>query len=98
MAELMDPKDIHDALAALPGWEHEGKMLVRDVPVAADDQDNLERAVMKVADELDHHPVVERREGELHLEVWTHSAGGVTAKDIELAGRLDQTLTGPVQD
>ncbi len=98
MAEVMDPKDIEQALAALPGWEYHDGKLVRSVQVAADAQDNLERAVMQVADELNHHPVVERGDGELRLQVWTHSAGGVTAKDVELAGRLDQALTGPVQD
>ncbi len=91
-------KEIEDALAALPGWDYDGTKLVRRVPVAADAQDNLESAVMKVADELDHHPVIERGEGELRFDVWSHSAGGVTAKDLELAARIDQTLSGPVQD
>ena len=73
-------------MAALPGWDYDGSKLVRRVPVAADAQDNLERAVMKVADELDHHPVIERGAGELRFDVWSHSAGGVTAKDLELGG------------
>ena len=98
MAEVMDQKDIEQALAALPGWAYDDGKLVRSVPVAADEQDNLERAVMKVADELNHHPVIQRTDGELRLQVWTHSAGGVTAKDVELAARIDQTLSGPVQD
>ncbi len=98
MAELLERKQIEDALAALPGWDYDGTKLVRRVPVAADAQDNLESAVMKVADELDHHPVIERGEGELRFDVWSHSAGGVTAKDLELAARIDQALSGPVQD
>ena len=91
----MDRKQIEDALAALPGWEYDGTKLVRRVPVADDAQDNLESAVMKVADELDHHPVIERGAGELRFDVWSHSAGGVTAKDLELAARIDQTLAAP---
>jgi len=98
MAQLLDDNDIDDALAALPGWRREGNKLVRDVPVEDDSRDNLERAIMTVADELDHHPVISEGDGELRLEVWTHSDGGITAKDVELAGRIDQALTGPVQD
>ena len=98
MAEVMDQKDIDDALTSLPGWRFDDNKLVRQVPVDADSQDNLERAVMQVADELNHHPVIERGDGELRFEVWTHSAGGVTAKDVELAARIDQTLSGPAPD
>ena len=98
MAEVMSEQDIQDALAALPGWELAGDALVRTVPVEPDSVDNLESAIAQVADQLDHHPVVERGEGELRLRLWTHSAGGVTPKDVELAARIDQTLTGPVQD
>ena len=98
MTQVMDDKDINEALASLPGWRYDDNKLVRQVPVEADSQDNLERAVMAVADELNHHPVVHRGEREMRFEVWTHSAGGVTAKDVELAARIDQALTGPVQD
>ena len=94
----MNQKEIDDALASLPGWRYDDNKLVRDVPVELDSQDNLERAVMQVADELNHHPEVERREGTMRFQLWTHSAGGVTAKDVELAARIDQTLSGPVQD
>ena len=94
----MNQKEIDDALASLAGWRYDDNKLVRDVPVELDSQDNLERAVMVVADELNHHPEVERREGQMRFQLWTHSAGGVTAKDVELAARIDQTLSGPVQD
>jgi|SRR3954469_1063492 4a-hydroxytetrahydrobiopterin dehydratase len=98
MAELMDQREIDDALASLPGWVYDDNKLVRTVPVSPDSQDNLERAVMTVADELNHHPEVERGDEEMRFQLWTHSAGGVTSKDLELAARIDQTLTGPVQD
>jgi 4a-hydroxytetrahydrobiopterin dehydratase len=98
MAQTMSEQEISDALAALPGWEVDDGKLVRDVPVEPDSAANLERAVMQVADEMDHHPDIERGDGSLRFRLWTHSAGGVTAKDVELAGRIDQTLSGPVQD
>jgi 4a-hydroxytetrahydrobiopterin dehydratase len=97
MAELLDPPSIENALSALPGWRSDDGKLVRDVPVPATDQGNVEAAIMQVADELNHHPQVERRGDEIRFILWTHSAGGVTSKDVELAARIDQVLSGPAQ-
>lgn len=91
-------REIDEAVAQLPGWVREGEQLVRRIPVADDARENLERAVMKVADELNHHPVIERSTGKLCFRVWTHSVGRITARDVELAARIDQTLSGTVQD
>ena len=94
MAELLSDQDITTALRSLPGWERSGNRLVRDVQTPAHSQDNLERSIAEVADALDHHPDVRRAGDTVHLELWTHSAGGVTSKDVELAARIDQVLSG----
>ena len=49
-------------------------------------------AIADVAEEMDHHPDVDLRWRTLHLAVVTHSAGGVTALDLELARRIDALL------
>jgi 4a-hydroxytetrahydrobiopterin dehydratase len=98
MAELLDDAAIDDALSALPGWSRADNTLVKDVAVDADAVDNLTGAIGKVADELNHHPDVSRTADGIHLAVWTHSDGGVTSKDVELAARIDQVLSGTVQD
>ncbi len=94
MPELLSEEAIETALASLPGWERAEDRLVREVKVPTDSQDSLERSIAEVADALNHHPDL-RREGEtVHLELWTHSAGGVTSKDLELAARIDRVLSG----
>jgi len=93
-----DQAAIDDAVAALPEWSRDGNQLVRRVPIAQEDQDNLERAVMKVADEMDHHPVIDREPDAMRFRLWTHTVERVTKRDIELAARIDQALTGTVQD
>jgi 4a-hydroxytetrahydrobiopterin dehydratase len=98
MAELLDDDRIAAALTALPGWTREQDQLVRRVPVADSDAENLERAVGTVADELNHHPETERTPGELCFRLSTHSAGGITAKDVDLAARIDQVISGPALD
>ena len=98
MAELLDDAAIDTALASLSGWTRVDNTLVRDVQVAADATDNLTAAIGKAADELNHHPDVTAGPDGLHLVLWTHSDGGVTAKDVELAARIDQVVSGSVQD
>jgi 4a-hydroxytetrahydrobiopterin dehydratase len=98
MPALLDDDEIRTALAALPGWDRDDLALIKRVPVADDQHESVERAVADVADALDHHPEVARDFGSLTFRLWTHSAGGVTAKDVELAGRIDQVLSGSTQD
>lgn len=92
MADLLDDAAIDESLASLPGWRRVDNKLVKDVEVADDAADNLEGAVAKVAEELDHHPQVDRGKGTMRFTLWTHSEGGVTRKDVELAGRIDAAL------
>ncbi|MBA2767927.1 MAG: 4a-hydroxytetrahydrobiopterin dehydratase [Sporichthyaceae bacterium] len=98
MAELLSRDDIDTALAALPGWSCEDDKLVKRARVALDSQDGLVEAVSQVADAMDHHPVVSRDNDSVTFRLWTHSAGGVTAKDIDLAARIDRELSGAGRD
>jgi 4a-hydroxytetrahydrobiopterin dehydratase len=94
MPELLTDEAITTALLALPGWGRAGNRLVREVKVPTDSQDSLERSIAEVADALDHHPDLRREGDTVHLELWTHSAGGITSKDVELAARIDRVLSG----
>lgn len=98
MAQLLDDSAIDDALVSLPGWQRVDNTLVKDVPVDGGAADELEAAVAQAADELNHHPVVDRSGLALRFTVWTHSAGGVTSKDIALAARIDQILAATAHD
>lgn len=94
MPELLTDEAITTALETLPGWERAGDRLARTVAVPADSQDSLERSIAEVADAMNHHPDLRRAGDTVQLELWTHSAGGITAKDVELAARIDQVLSG----
>lgn len=98
MTEVLSPEEIATAVAALPAWTAEDQRLVREVKVPADSQDGLLEAVARVADEMNHHPDVERSADSVTFRLWTHSAGGVTAKDVDLAGRIDAQLSGSDPD
>jgi 4a-hydroxytetrahydrobiopterin dehydratase len=96
--ELLTPDQITAALAALPGWSGDQQRLTRTIPVPADSQDALEDAVMRVANAMDHHPTIERSGDSMSFALSTHSAGGVTQKDVDLATRIDQVLSGSGSD
>ena len=54
--------------------------------------------VAQVADAMDHHPDVSREPDSLVFRLWTHSEDGVTTKDVDLAARVDQVLSGSATD
>lgn len=49
-------------------------------------------AVADAAEELDHHPDIDVRYRDVTFALSTHSAGGVTAYDVELAKRIDRLV------
>ena len=50
--------------------------------------------VAEAAEDADHHPDIDIRWNKVTLTLSTHSAGGITAKDIHLAQQADGLVTG----
>ena len=48
--------------------------------------------VAVVAEEMDHHPDIDLRWRTLTFHCTTHSAGGVTGRDLDLAARIDEIV------
>lgn len=91
----LSPDELAAALHGLPLWSGNGDGLRRTVElptfraaVAAI------VAIADVAEELDHHPDVDLRWRTLHLILVSHSAGGVSDLDLQLARRIDALLPG----
>ena len=98
MVDLLDRAQIDAALESLPGWSYDGEALTRRADVPADSQDAMAESVASVADEMNHHPDVSRDPESMTFRLWTHSEDGVTAKDVELAARIDRVLSGSGTD
>jgi 4a-hydroxytetrahydrobiopterin dehydratase len=93
MAALLDDAAIDTALKDLPGWRREGDALVLTAelptfPVAI----GVVARVAEIAESRDHHPDIDIRWRTLTFTLATHSAGGVTAKDVDLAGTIDEIV------
>jgi 4a-hydroxytetrahydrobiopterin dehydratase len=88
--ELLDDATVDAALAGGIAWERQGGELTKTVRGRGfAGALGYVNAVGAVAEEMDHHPDIDIRFNVVTLRVSTHSAGGLTALDLELARRVD---------
>lgn len=94
MADLLDDEEIEQRLDELGDWEREGneiqKVFEFDDFAAAIEFVN---DVAKLAERYDHHPDIDIRWNKVRLALSTHSEGGLTARDFDLAGDIEQSIT-----
>jgi 4a-hydroxytetrahydrobiopterin dehydratase len=89
-AQRLDDEEISRALESLAGWTREGDVLVRTYEFARFmDGIGFVNRVAAAAEEMDHHPDLDVRFTRIRVALSTHSAGGITQLDAELAGRID---------
>jgi 4a-hydroxytetrahydrobiopterin dehydratase len=73
------------------GWSEEGDALVREFSFESYlDGVEFARRVAEVADRENHHPDLDIRYKKVVVRWSTHSAGGVTDRDRELAARTSE--------
>jgi 4a-hydroxytetrahydrobiopterin dehydratase len=89
----LSPDELSAALHGLPSWSGDGDGIHRTVKLPSfRDAVAAIVAIADVAEEMDHHPDVDLRWRTLHLSLVSHSAGGVTRLDVDLARRIDSLL------
>jgi len=87
----LNENEIQEGLATVSGaWRQEGEAIVRTYRFAdfVESVGFLDRLVAP-AEEMAHHPDVAISWNEVTVTVTTHSAGGLTAADFELAAKID---------
>ncbi|MFL6238780.1 MAG: 4a-hydroxytetrahydrobiopterin dehydratase [Actinomycetes bacterium] len=89
--DLLSAADLDSALQRLDGWAGDTSGIERSVECASFPAAiELVRRVADVAEEMNHHPDIDIRWRTVRFAVSTHSAGGVTEYDVDLAGRINQ--------
>ena len=79
-------------LTALPGWTGGGGWLQRDYKTHGWRSTMLlVNAISFFAEAANHHPDLEVHWGSVLVRLQTHTAGGVTDKDLQLAARIEAT-------
>lgn len=90
MAEKLDETGISQALARLPQWRREGAEIVREMKFKTYlDGAAFVGQVANVAEEMNHHPDIHLGWRKVTLRLSTHSKGGLTAKDFDLAQKIE---------
>lgn len=90
MADTLDAAAVADRLRALPGWTRTGDEIRREVKAPSFPAGiELVAEVARAAEEADHHPDIDIRWRTLRFALTTHSAGGLTGRDFDLAATID---------
>ena len=87
----LTPPLIKAALVETPSWNKKGVMIARTYEF----KDFVEAmkfvtTVAKLAEQAWHHPDIDIRWNKVTLTLTTHDAGGLTAKDFDLAKQFDR--------
>ncbi len=92
MAVLTD-EQVDSAISDLDGWEHADGALRRSVkfPTFLDGIDAVRR-VGEHAERKDHHPDIDIRWRTVTFALVTHSEGGITDKDVQMATEINGLL------
>jgi 4a-hydroxytetrahydrobiopterin dehydratase len=91
LATLTDD-EVRTGLADLPGWERQGDEIVKEYKF--DGFGDAVAFVVRVAfraEKADHHPDVDIRYNRVRVALSTHSEGGLTEKDLALAGEIESS-------
>jgi 4a-hydroxytetrahydrobiopterin dehydratase len=87
---LLDDQQITENLASLDGWQRKGDEIVRDFKF--DDfvgSVKFVDAVVAPAEKMGHHPDIAISWNTVTVSISTHSEGGLTAADFELAAEIN---------
>jgi 4a-hydroxytetrahydrobiopterin dehydratase len=87
---LVPEQEIDAFLKAHPGWSLSGREITRTYAFSDFSESmGFVTRVALAAEKADHHPDIDVRWNKVTLTLSTHSEGGLTAKDLDLAHRCD---------
>jgi len=91
--ERLGDDQVASWVASHPPWRLHAGHLVREVrtsdyPSAA----RIVEAQVRLAEGLNHHPVITLGYNVVSFELWTHDRGGLTELDLDYARALDELL------
>jgi 4a-hydroxytetrahydrobiopterin dehydratase len=87
---LLNDSEIDAKLAELPGWEQSGEAIAKQFE-CGDFVGSVKfvSSLVEPAEAMNHHPDLEISWATVTVTISTHSEGGLTAADFELAAQID---------
>lgn len=97
MVEALSETERADALDGLPDWDYdEARDAITRAIVFTDFAEafGFMTQIALIAEKMDHHPEWKNVWNRVEILLTTHDAGGLSERDIELAGAIDSVLDG----
>jgi 4a-hydroxytetrahydrobiopterin dehydratase len=90
MGTLLSDEEIEAKLAGLEGWERRGAAIAKELR-CGDFVGSVRfvESLVEPAEAMGHHPDLAISWDTVTVTISTHSEGGLTAADFELAGKVD---------
>jgi 4a-hydroxytetrahydrobiopterin dehydratase len=87
---LLSDEEVEARLGDLSGWERDGDVIRKEFK-SGDFKGSVDfvNRLTPVAEEMGHHPDLEISWDTVTVRITTHSEGGLTGNDFELAARID---------
>jgi 4a-hydroxytetrahydrobiopterin dehydratase len=87
---VLSDDEIDSRLGSLEGWERDGNAIKREFKFKdfVGSVDFVNR-ITPLAEEMNHHPDLEISWNKVTVSLSTHSEGGLTGNDFELAAKID---------
>jgi 4a-hydroxytetrahydrobiopterin dehydratase len=87
---VLSPEMVQESLRSLPLWKLEGKEIVRhfEFPDFAAAMVFVNQVAEK-AEKAGHHPDIDIRYNKVRLALVSHDKGGLTQRDMKMAGAID---------
>jgi 4a-hydroxytetrahydrobiopterin dehydratase len=87
---VLSDDEIDSRLGSLEGWERDGNAIKREFKFKdfVGSVDFVNR-ITPLAEEMNHHPDLEISWNKVTVSLSTHSEGGLTGNDFELASKID---------
>jgi 4a-hydroxytetrahydrobiopterin dehydratase len=88
-----DSAEIAERLQNLPGWSYDGRTLRREIKTDGWKSTMLMvNAIAYVSEVANHHPDLQVSWARITIQLWTHSANGITDKDFSTARLIDSAV------
>ena len=90
MTEVLTAAALDEWVAAHPQWKRDQDAIVRSIEAPSFlDGINLVQRIASLAEQRNHHHDIDIRWRTVTFRLSTHSAGGITAADLDLAEAID---------
>ncbi len=95
MSKLLNKAEVSARLKRLKGWKQDGDFVKKEFEFK-EFMDGIRfiNTIAEVAEREEHHPDIQVRYTTVTLSLQTHSEGGVTEWDLDLAEAIEKSLRG----